>query len=272
MSDPLPSAQVPVLEPADCFTVMTFNIAHGRGTRFHQTLVSRAVMERNLHAIAEQIQSHQPHVVALQEIDQHSFWNHHVDQLAFLQALTAYDHALHGIHKDAPLILSRWMLRYGVGLLSRLEPLEAVSEAFQLGRLDSKGFARKLVQFAQKRIMVIGVHLDFQRHSRRLAQVERLIAHVRAQEGTFDHLVIMGDFNCSLYQAQSALHYLMEQLHLHTWEQGTRQEHISFPAPGPLANRLDYVLVDQGLTFESYNTSRVRLSDHEYVVARLRWA
>lgn len=252
------------------FVAMTFNIAHGRGTRFHQTLVSRVAMERNLAAIARHIQQYDPHIVVLQEVDQGSFWNHHVDQLEYLQALTHYSHARHGIHKHDSLLFNRWVLKYGVGILSRLEPLDFFSQPFSLGRLDSKGFTTKRLQFGDRRLLTVGLHLDFQRNSRRMVQVEQIIAHVQSLEGSFDHVLVLGDFNCTVQESGGALRRLMDALQLVAFEPERSDEHISFPGPGFLARRLDYILIDRGLSFVDYITGTARLSDHEYVVAKIR--
>lgn len=250
------------------FMVMTYNIAHGRGTSFHQTLVRRHTMERTLRDIARRIQVHHPHVIALQEIDQGSFWNHNVDQLAYLQELLGYSHSGHGIHKEDALFFGRLVLKYGVGILSRLEPLEFTSQAFSLGFLDTKGFAAKRLSFHGVRVMVLGLHLDFQRHQRRLLQIQQVVDFVQARRDQFEHLIIMGDFNCTVQQERSALTRLMQALSLKTWAPDNKADHISFP--GLLRARLDYILIDEQLEFAHYETGRARLSDHEYVVAHVR--
>lgn len=257
------------LESDQHFIAMTFNIAHGRGTRFHQTLVPRVAMEKNLAAIARQIQQYAPHIVVLQEVDQGSFWNHHVDQLEYIRSLTQYSHARHGIHKADSLLFNRWVLKYGVGILSRLEPLDFFSQSFSLGRLDSKGFTTKRLLFKEKRIMTVGLHLDFRRNANRLQQVEQVIEHVKAQANEYDHLLVLGDFNCTVQEPEGAIQRLMSALNLKAYLPDKEHEHISFPGPAFLARRLDYILIDQGLNFVEYVTGKARLSDHEYVVAKI---
>ncbi len=249
--------------------VMTYNVAHGRGRRFHQVLVGRATMERHLEGIAGHILAQQPHIVALQEIDQASIWAHRVDQLAMLKRLTGYTHALHGIHADKAL-LHKPLLRYGVGILSRLEPLAFESRAFGLGRLDTKGFTAKRVLFNGRCVLVIALHLDFRRHKRRMAQVKAVTDYVARRRRRDDHLIIMGDFNCTTKRPSSPLYYLMDHLDLHTVAPSTyrAREHASFASFG--GYRLDYILADKGLVFTDYRTGNARLSDHEYVVARVR--
>ncbi len=250
------------------FTAMTFNVAHGRGQRFHQTLVKRPAMERNLQEIARHILLYNPDIVALQEIDQGSFWNHRLDQLEYLRELTLYAHAHHGIHKDDFLFFKQLVLKYGVGILSRLEPLDFVSQPFSLGRLDSKGFTSKRLVFHDRKMAVVALHLDFKSDKRRLRQVHQLIEHVDRIRADVDHLILMGDFNCTTQKPSSPLLVLMRELQLHTYEPHAQQGHISFP--GLLARRLDYILVDHGLTFVEYRTGDARISDHEYVVARIQ--
>ena len=249
--------------------VMTYNVAHGRGRRFHQALVGRRTMERNLEGIAEHIVSQRPHIVALQEIDQASIWAHRVDQLSLLKQLTGYAHALHGIHADKRL-LHKPLLRYGVGILSRLEPIAFESRAFGLGRLDTKGFTSKRVRFGGRCVLVIALHLDFRRHKRRMAQVRAVVSHVMRHRRPGDHLIVMGDFNCTTKRPSSPLYHLMNELDLHTVEPSEYRagKHASFASFG--GYRLDYILADKGLVFTDYHTGNARLSDHEFVVARVR--
>ncbi len=267
---------VPTSERADMerttepeLAVMTYNVAHGRGRRFHQALVGRTSMERTLEGIAAHIVDQQPHIVALQEIDQGSVWNHRIDQLAYLKNLTGYDHALHGIHADKA-ILHKAVLRYGVGILSRLEPMAFHSQPFRLGRLDTKGFTSKRVRFAGRCILVIALHLDFRSHRRRVAQVRRIVTHVRENRLPGNHLIVMGDFNCTTKRASSPLRLLMRELDLHTVDPSEYRtsKHASFGSFGGF--RLDYILADRELVFSDYRTGNARLSDHEYVIARLR--
>ncbi len=250
------------------FTAMTFNVAHGRGRRFHQTFVDRATMQRNLRLIARSIREYHPHIVALQEIDQDSSWNHRFDQLEYLRELTNYAHARHGIHKDDTLFFRRLVLRYGVGILSRLEPLDFTSQPFSPGLLDSKGFTSKRLLFHGSPILVIALHLDFQRHRRRLQQIDVIVEHIREVKKAGDRIVVMGDFNCTLTHDRSPLRHLMKLLNLHTFEADSSDEHISFP--GLIKRRLDYIVIDESLRFDWYKTGRERLSDHEYVVAGIR--
>ncbi len=257
-----------VKEKESILTVMTYNVAHGRGRRFHQALVDRATMERTLAGIAGHILEQRPHVVALQEIDQSSVWNHRVDQLSYLKELTGYDHARHGIHADKRL-LDKPLLKYGVGILSRLEPISFYSEPFKLGRLDTKGFTCKRFQFRGHCFMLIALHLDFRRHRRRVVQARHIIEHVQANRGAHEHLIVMGDFNCTPKRPSSPLRMLMGELDLHTVDptEYRSEKHASFTQFGGF--RLDYVLVDRTLRFADYRTGNARLSDHEYVVARL---
>ncbi len=249
--------------------VMTYNVAHGRGLRFHQALVGRAAMERNLEGIARHILAHRPHIVALQEIDQGSIWAHRLDQLSLLKQFTGYAHALHGIHADKA-VLRKPLLRYGVGILSRLEPIAFESRPFGLGRLDTKGFTAKRIRFNGRCVLVIALHLDFRRHKRRMAQAEAVVAYVLRRRRRDDHLIVMGDFNCTTKRPSSPLYYLMDALDLHTVDPSEYRagKHASFASFGGF--RLDYILADKDLVFTEYRTGNARLSDHEFVLARLR--
>lgn len=69
------------MEPS--LRILTFNIAHGRGLSLYQGWHREGTIRRNLDAIAQVIRSSQADIVALQEVDQSSHWNAHLDLLGW---------------------------------------------------------------------------------------------------------------------------------------------------------------------------------------------
>ena len=53
----------------DTLTVMTVNVAHGRGTSLHQALQDADAIRINLNKVADVFVHHDPDVIALQEAD-----------------------------------------------------------------------------------------------------------------------------------------------------------------------------------------------------------
>ena len=76
----------PAVPPPDDgrLRVSTLNVAHGRGTGFHQALQSEEQIRAQLVAAAALLAAEEPDVIALQEVDQPSIWSGGVDQIAVI--------------------------------------------------------------------------------------------------------------------------------------------------------------------------------------------
>src|SRR6478735_2498965 len=78
--------------------VVTFNIAHGRGLSLYQGFHSENGIRKNLVRIGHLLCKHHADVIALQEVDEASHWNKHVNLLAELQVHTGFNHAVLGVN------------------------------------------------------------------------------------------------------------------------------------------------------------------------------
>ena len=242
--------------------VMTANIAHGRGTGFHQALIGADKVRSNLDAIAKIINGHRPDVVALQEADGPSLWSgtfNHVDYLAEASKLA---HRFRGEH------VRGWKTSYGTALLSQrtLEDCDAVTFAPSPPTL-SKGYVVGQVPWPANpsiRVSVVSVHLDFSRSSVRQKQVDTMIEKLSGRAGP---LIVMGDFNCSWSDNEtSSLRRLTEKLALSAYRP-TAEDLATFPQT---ARRLDWILISSELEFVRYETLPDRVSDHYAVFASLK--
>jgi endonuclease/exonuclease/phosphatase family metal-dependent hydrolase len=81
-------------------------------------------------------------------------------------------------------------------------------------------------------------------------------------------LIVMGDFNCGLDGGEDSLRLLVEALDLMAWEppEGRGQ---TFPSKKP-KQRIDYILISNGLEFVACVTPPKRLTDHLPVIAVIR--
>ncbi len=240
--------------------VMTLNIAHGRSTGFHQLLQSRSTAVRNLDQIREVLHREMPDLLALQEADGPSFWSgnfNHVNYLADKQFFYQY---VRGKHAD------RMNLSYGTALLSNLElenPL-AITFAPAVGSAP-KGFVVATIDWPGQgftEVDVVSVHLAALRKSLRKEQATEL-ARIIAARGK--PTIIMGDLNAGWNGGTSALHLLMEALHLKTYRPYD-QNLVTFPK---FNERLDWILVSHEFDFVFHKVLPDPVSDHLGVVAEL---
>jgi endonuclease/exonuclease/phosphatase family metal-dependent hydrolase len=240
--------------------VMTLNVAHGRGTSFHQLLQSLDQTVKNLDSINMLLKQAAPDIVALQEIDGPSFWSGNFNHLEYLASHSMFTRSIQASHVDAI------GLSYGTALMSRQEMSNPQAVTFDPAlSLVPTGFVVSTISWPGRDsidIDIVSVHLDFMSGSARKKQADELIEVLRARN---NRLIIMGDLNSGWLQQDSAAQYLVEKLGLKAY-QPENSKLITFPV---LGKRLDWVLISPGLEFSSYEVIGTDISDHRGVLAEL---
>jgi endonuclease/exonuclease/phosphatase family metal-dependent hydrolase len=241
--------------------VMTLNMAHGRGTGFHQLLQYSEETLKNLDNIATLLSDTAPDVIALQEADGPSFWSGNFNHVEYLANGGMFVHSVHAPHVDA------MGLSYGTALMSRLDLSNPQAVTFDPSLSPvPKGFVVSTISWPGREevaLDVVSVHLDFMSGSIRKKQADELIEILRARN---NRVVIMGDLNAGWQQQGSVAQYLTEKLGL-TAYQPENSGLVTFPA---LGERLDWILISAGLGFHSHEIVGNGVSDHRGVVAELR--
>ncbi len=242
--------------------VITWNIAHGRGTAALQIGLPRARFQENLLAIAETLRRAQPDVVALQEADAASSWSGRFSHVDWLAEAAGLGHVAHGLHADSDLL----GLHYGTALLARSPWHEIHWHAFNSDRLDTKGYVLAQLELDGRPLLVVSVHLDFRGPPIRRKQALQLVGHLR------DHalpMVVLGDFNCIWPAEDDALRMIAEQLDLRAFDAGA-VDRRTFPSHAPHA-RLDWILISREFEFVTYGRLPEQFSDHLAVNAHIAW-
>lgn len=263
--EPLPVEPAPA-PPSGTLRLVTWNVAHGRAEAFHQALVPRAAVERNLSLIAEVLRHERPDLVALQEADGPSAWSGRFDHVSTLAREGGLGHFYRGDHN--PFGRTRYELSSGTALVSRL-PLDApLSAAFSASWRDTKGFVVATVEIpgSGRELDVVSVHLDPLNPAGRRQQI---LALAEALDGRGRPVVVLGDLNCEPGRTGEALRLLEE--HLGVRPHRPDLDLPTYPSGNP-ARRLDWILASPELEFVSYRPLEARLSDHLGVVAEVRLA
>lgn len=240
--------------------VLTLNLAHGRGTAFHQAFTGRERILANLNAVADLIRGNDADIVALQEVDAPSAWSGGFDHLEYLARRVGFDHTFHGIHAD----VKRPRLAYGTGVLSRFPIRTGRSWKFAKNALDTKGYVLTRVEASTMTLDVVSVHLDFKRDSERRAQLDDITLHLLERESAPDHLVVAGDFNCALDGRGDVLGEFVRRHSL----SGSDAPVQTFPSRRP-RRALDHVLVSSSIEVRRTVAVSALVSDHLPVMAEL---
>lgn len=206
----------------------------------------------SLDDIANVINTINPDVVGLQEIDVGTVRSSGVDQLAELKKLTGLEGAFgKAIDYDGG--------EYGVAMLSRYPP-----SAITLNALPGEGEQRVLLQAnisAGDKVWSIGVtHLGLT-ETARLEQVAEIEQLMRGKQNR----ILMGDMN---FKPQSAPYKALSEWVSDAWDSELNPGNTS-PAAFPI-NRIDYVFADdQLLPAVCEVVWPVVVSDHRAVVVSL---
>lgn len=245
--------------------VLTLNLGHGRGSSAQAVGLPKETIEKHLSAVANLLTSEQPDVVALQEADKPSVFSGDFDHVEFLKREAKYEHSHHGLHFDQGVGPLR--AQTGTALLSHRELHATHSHRFHANDfVNAKGFAAAEIDFADRRLLLVNVHLHSGDPAMRRKQVDEITKFAR---GKGLPVIVVGDLNSQWKAAEDGVRRLTEALQLHTFD-GPSEILATFPATGP-QRRLDWILVSHELEFVSYRTLPHVVSDHLAVVAELRW-
>ena len=244
--------------------VATLNIAHGRKLAFNQALVPAETIRRNLDDIALLFHEAEVQIVALQEADAPSKWSGGFDHVEYIADAAGFPCFVHGHHVKA------MFGTYGTALLSSARFLRTQTHTFApTPPTTNKGFVKGVVAWNPDgklddpiKVTVVSVHLDFLSTDARESQVSEIAQVLAAVRGP---MVILGDFNAKWRPQRSAVRLLADNLELEAFD----PDNDSIVTYRDSDSRLDWILIANGITFESFDVLPDAVSDHHAVVATL---
>jgi endonuclease/exonuclease/phosphatase family metal-dependent hydrolase len=241
--------------------LMTLNLAHGRGTGFHQALQGEARARANLAEIEAMLQRERPHVIALQEADRPSAWSGDFDHVDFIAQAAGFDWGVHTAHAEG------MGQAYGTAVIARLPLDEHGAYTFQPAAAAlPKGFTLATIQWPATGLLidVVSVHLEPLRESVRQRQARELVAALADRDRP---LILMGDFNTEWDDQDGVLQTIARGLSLNAFVPDAGL--VTYPR---LKRRLDWILVSCDFTFTGFRVLEDEVSDHRAVVADIRAA
>ncbi|MCZ6671812.1 MAG: endonuclease/exonuclease/phosphatase family protein [Verrucomicrobia bacterium] len=250
--------------------ILSLNVAHGRGPILHQGLKKQKTILKWMGKIAELLKDLQPDIVALQEIDEDSQWNGHLDLLEFLREKSGFKYAVYGMHNRHN---GKFKLNYGNGFLTQHPILREETVAFDTKRIGSKGFLYCRCVTPLGALDFINLHLDFKSRQNRLIQcheVKKFVLNKEIEYGVETQLnpIVMGDFNAQLKKRDDAARFLLEEMSAHSHYRSYPVKALTFPTYLPRKS-IDYIFIpDQFLVMHS-EAIRRKVSDHRAVMVEL---
>ncbi|HTQ31312.1 MAG TPA: endonuclease/exonuclease/phosphatase family protein [Opitutaceae bacterium] len=248
--------------------IVTFNIAHGRGSLMPISgLASRRQLHARLNRIAHMLARLKPDIVALQEIDKNSRWAGSFDHLEFLREHAGFPHAVFGLNNRRS---GHVHLNYGNALLSRHPILESENVAFGQRRVGEKGFLFAEIDLHGRRVPVVNLHLHFASRDHRFRQLVRLMDYLEEKQRhrrAHWHVppILCGDLNNPSHR-RDATASLLDYFSRHG-------RYALYPAPDVKTypslwprRALDFVFLPPRCTGARCKVIRTFLSDHRPVL------
>lgn len=240
----------PNWQSAETLRLLSYNIQAGISTRRFRQYVTqgwRHVLPHpesrdNLDRIADLARHYD--VVGLQEVDAGSLRSGFVNQTEYLARKAGFRYWHHQTNRN----LGK-LAQHSNGLLSRLRPTAIVEHRLP-GRIPGRGAMLVRYGFGRRALIVLIVHLSLGRRAR----IEQ-IAFVRDLAGAFEHVILMGDLNCTADSAE--LRSLLSGTHLQEPSEGL----YTFPSWRPLL-ALDHILVSESLRVRRVAVLNQPFSDH----------
>lgn len=229
---------------------LSYNIQAGIGTlrprdyimRAHRQIFSMSSKTDNLNKIAEYIRSYD--VVCLQEVDLGGFRSGYISQAQYLKDQADFPFLATQINRR----LGRLSL-HGNVILSR-RPISHVKSHILPASVTGRGLL--VVQVGRKNpIMIANTHFSLGEADQR-----RQFGFIKEKLGSYDRVILSGDFNCTPESA--VLRDFDENCNL---DMVTEHYHHAFPSWKP-SKAIDHIFVSKSFGPSKCEVGAVRLSDH----------
>ncbi len=243
--------------------IASLNIAHGRGARLNQLLVSSTSISDNLDSIGAYLAQQNVHIAALQEVDSPSWWSGNIDQARHIARKGGFgewvqlSHASLGIANYGTAILSTAPINKAAGVNFAPSPPTA-NKGFTVAEIEWRVSDDTVVI-----VDVVSIHMDFSRKSVRQNQLAELDAMLKNRSNP---LLLLGDFNSESLAQQLIRDAAQNNRRMHTIHHGN-DDLASYKN-----KRLDWIIISGDLEFVDYYTEPAVLSDHRAVVATIKLA
>ncbi len=229
--------------------LLTYNIQSGIDTKRYREYLTKGwrqllphrERQLNLNRIANML--HQYDIVGLQEVDAGSLRSGFIDQTEYLAHRAGFPYWYKQVNRK----LGKFA-QHSNGLLSKIQP--SWIDEYRLPGLPGRGAIVVEFESSNETLAICILHLALSRRarSRQLTYLSELVGH-------YQHLIVMGDFNCN--NEAREFQALTESTQL----KSPSSELKSFPSWRPL-HMLDHILASPSLTIQRARVLDYPHSDH----------
>ena len=237
-------------EATNTLSLLSYNIQAGIATEKYRHYLTRswkhvlpaAERSNNLDRISELINGYD--IVALQEVDAGSIRSNFINQTRYLAENAGFPYWYDLTNRNLGLIAQQ-----SIGILSRLA-CNRITEHRLPGFIPGRGALVVYIGDRRNPLVLVTLHLSLSRRARK-RQLEYIVDLVRHHE----HVIIMGDMNCSADSME--MEFLCKKSGLHE----PLRDLYTFPSWNPFRN-IDHILVTPTINIHDVRVLNYPLSDH----------
>ena len=269
-------------------SIISFNIAHGRGTASSNWTEGAQPKRERIAAIAQELKNINADVVVLNEVDFNSTWSGGQNQAEAIALAAGYQFRVEQRNLDFGFIYGSWQFgnailsHYPLGDAQQIDfPPEKSWEDWLVG--CKRGVVASMQLAPDKTIRVAAVHLEHRSEVVRAAGANLLLQLDGDGEG--DRLILAGDFNSTPFGfphsnqpdgASNALDAIFESNAFHCVPESNPQtSDYTFSTMQP-KSVIDWIMVsrqadlEQVSPFTQYSVVDTTLSDHRLLHAIIK--
>ena len=268
-------------------SIISFNIAHGRGTADSNWTEAGPAKRERIAAIAQELKQIDADIVILNEVDFNSTWSGGQNQAEAIAVAAGYQYRVEQRNLDFGFVYGNW--QFGNAILSHYPivdaqqidfPPEKVWEDWLVG--GKRGALTSVRLAADKIIRVGAVHLEHRSETVRAAGADLLLK--LSEDDEQSQFILAGDFNSTPDGfpnsnqpdgASNALDLIFESNAFHCVPKSNPQTHdFTFSTMQP-KSVIDWIMVsrqapEQVSPFTQYRVIDTTLSDHRLLHAIIK--
>ncbi|MGA0369174.1 MAG: endonuclease/exonuclease/phosphatase family protein [Kiritimatiellia bacterium] len=286
LGSPAEALSAPATAP-DTLRILTYNIAHGRGSALGAENTEGGTEEERrerLIRIGNEIQALGVDFVFLQEVDFNTWWSHNVDQAAVIAEAAGFDYVVRQRNFDTGLPGFR-RYDFGNALLSRLPVSEVqrlrlppYSELESLFAGNHDALLATLQLSGEEQVVVMGLHLEVRSEETRVGAAEEVIRYQRQESRP---MIVLGNLNSTppgmpdaetSVSGQNAVELLESFGGFQRRPSRGQATHHDFTFPSVAPRRcIDWIMPDRNWRIQEYRVVHgMQESDHLPVLSTLR--
>ena len=265
-------------ENVKAFSILIFNIAHGRGIENSNFREGGQAKQDRIREIAEFVKQQNADIVVLNEVDFCCTWSGHQNQAEQIAKIAGYRYRGEQRNLDFGFAYGCW--QFGNAVLSKFPivntteidyPAKSTVEAWFAGKKSGAIFS---IQFGSNDLGILPVHLEHRSEDVRNDSAKVILKHLQTLDcptvlaGDFNSTPVGSDGAASTPDGQNTMDTLAKSGKFSFPAVSNNGYEPTFPSTNP-TKAIDWILAPEACGLLEYRVIECKLSDHLPVFARI---